>query len=106
MNSLAGKKAVITGGAGGIGKAIAKRFVEQGASVVLTGRHRANLMKALEELETVKPSSAVAASQAPRHAMHLFNVRKLKGWKDLAESHVSLFVLVVPTRFPQERHMK
>ena len=40
---LAGKIAVITGGSSGIGLATAKRFVEEGAYVVITGRREKDL---------------------------------------------------------------
>lgn len=50
MNSngqkLAGKIAVITGGNSGMGLATAKRFVEEGAQVVITGRREKELAEA------------------------------------------------------------
>ncbi|UVT22004.1 MAG: SDR family oxidoreductase [Nitrospira sp.] len=43
MNRLEGKVAVVTGGNAGIGEAIAKRFADEGASVVVTGRRQQEL---------------------------------------------------------------
>lgn len=41
--SLAGRKALITGAAGGVGRAITRRLLAQGARVLLTDRDRATL---------------------------------------------------------------
>jgi NAD(P)-dependent dehydrogenase (short-subunit alcohol dehydrogenase family) len=46
MKKLEGKVAVITGGSSGIGLATAKRFVEEGAHVVITGRREKELKAA------------------------------------------------------------
>jgi NAD(P)-dependent dehydrogenase (short-subunit alcohol dehydrogenase family) len=43
MSKLAGKIAVITGGSSGIGRAAARRFVEEGAYVFIVGRRQAEL---------------------------------------------------------------
>lgn len=47
MSKLNGKIAVVTGGNSGIGLSIAKRFVEEGASVFITGRRQAQLDEAV-----------------------------------------------------------
>ena len=48
--SLDGNVAVVTGGTQGIGFAIAEEFVEQGATVVLTGRDQGRLDEAVAKL--------------------------------------------------------
>lgn len=48
--SLNGKVAVVTGGAGAIGSAIARGLAEEGATVVLAGRTLASLQEAAEEI--------------------------------------------------------
>lgn len=50
MARLEGKVAVVTGANSGIGLAIAKRFVAEGAHVYITGRRRAELDKAAAEV--------------------------------------------------------
>ncbi len=57
--SLDRKVAVVTGGSTGIGLGIAKRFVSEGASVVITGRRPAELDAAVHEIGT--GASAVRA---------------------------------------------
>jgi NAD(P)-dependent dehydrogenase (short-subunit alcohol dehydrogenase family) len=55
------KVVVITGGAGGIGKATAERFLEEGAAVVLAGRRREVLDAARAELDRSGERVAVVA---------------------------------------------
>jgi len=50
MNRLHGKVAVITGGNAGIGEAITKAFVREGASVVITGRRQEELDRVVNDL--------------------------------------------------------
>ena len=50
MNRLHGKTAVITGGATGIGRAAARRFIEEGAFVFLFGRRQEALDTAVAGL--------------------------------------------------------
>lgn len=47
---LKGQKIVITGGSKGIGLAMAKKFVSEGANVLITGRNDASLNKAVAEI--------------------------------------------------------
>ena len=50
MGKLEGKVAVVTGGSSGLAPASAKRFVEEGAYVFITGRRQAVLDEAVKEI--------------------------------------------------------
>jgi NAD(P)-dependent dehydrogenase (short-subunit alcohol dehydrogenase family) len=51
---MIGKTVIVTGGSSGIGKAMAKRFLENGANVVITGRNEEKLSQAKEDLNPTK----------------------------------------------------
>src|SRR5215831_11161663 len=50
MGKLEGKIGLVTGGTSGIGLATAKRFVDEGAYVFITGRREPELTKAVKEI--------------------------------------------------------
>src|SRR5215467_4686855 len=51
METLSGKIAVVTGGTRGIGRAIAERLLQEGASVAICGRTEESVSRAVRELE-------------------------------------------------------
>jgi NAD(P)-dependent dehydrogenase (short-subunit alcohol dehydrogenase family) len=61
---LKNKIALITGGNSGIGLATARRFVAEGASVIVTGRDEATLNAAASELRVTAVQSDVADANA------------------------------------------
>jgi NAD(P)-dependent dehydrogenase (short-subunit alcohol dehydrogenase family) len=72
MSEFKGRVVVITGGGGGIGKATAARFLDEGASVVLSSRRREVLEAARRELEADARIALVAADvSSPEAAAEL-----------------------------------
>lgn len=57
---LAGKIAIVTGGSGTIGKAIARVLLSQGAAVVISGRNEDRLRKAQTVLKESNPAGPVS----------------------------------------------
>lgn len=60
-NPLTGKVALITGSAGGIGKGIAKKFIEEGACVVINDNDTERLSKTSEEFKNEYGKDAYTA---------------------------------------------
>ncbi|CAM4120588.1 3-ketoacyl-ACP reductase [Zobellia nedashkovskayae] len=52
MNNLKNKKAIITGGGRGLGKATALAFAKEGINIAITGRNEEALKKTVAELES------------------------------------------------------
>src|SRR6202795_710088 len=61
MARLSGKSAVVTGGASGIGKAMAQLFLEEGAQVVIADINGALLERTVKELSGFGPVSSIVA---------------------------------------------
>lgn len=52
MENLKGKKAIVTGGGKGLGKATAIAFAKEGIDVAITGRNEQNLLNTVAELKS------------------------------------------------------
>mgnify|MGYP000067347680 CR=1 FL=1 len=48
---IKGRRAIVTGGSGGIGFETARQFLEEGVRVLITGRNETKLTKARDDLE-------------------------------------------------------
>ena len=63
---LNGKVAIITGGSRGIGFATAKRFLEEGAAVVITASSEASAAKGAEKLRSLFPEGRIGGISPDR----------------------------------------
>ncbi|KAK3937334.1 hypothetical protein QBC46DRAFT_12019 [Diplogelasinospora grovesii] len=102
MWSLIGKTCAITGAASGIGFAIAQRFAQEGAKVVLLGRNASRLEAALSRITNSSPSSPGTSSPDPSHVYISHDVRTPESWTTLTTSHPKINVLVNCAGITQE----
>ncbi|MHA6684750.1 SDR family NAD(P)-dependent oxidoreductase [Mesorhizobium sp. A556] len=103
MSRLAGKIVVVSGGTSGIGLAIAQRFVNEGAEVVIFGRRQTALDEAVQSI-----GSNVTAIQADASKLDDLDrvadvVRKSKGRVDVVVANAG-FTEQVPLREITEDH--
>lgn len=61
MGRLTGKVAIVTGGGQGVGLGIARMFASEGATLVITGRHKEKLKGVVPELEALGAQVATCA---------------------------------------------
>ncbi|QXH59386.1 SDR family NAD(P)-dependent oxidoreductase [Pseudomonas azerbaijanorientalis] len=87
---LTGKTALITGGATGIGKAIAQRFILEGAKVVISGLLADEVNAAVEELGD-SSRGLVADLTQDGAAEHLVNMALESGPVDFLINNVGIF---------------
>ncbi len=73
MSRLTGKVAVITGGAGGIGRAAARIFTEEGAQVLLVDVNEAALQQAVQDTGSANASYVVADLTQPEPVQQVMN---------------------------------
>ena len=53
--NFTGKSVLVTGSSSGIGEAVAKRFAEYGANVVITGRNADNVARVAADCYNISP---------------------------------------------------
>ena len=68
MENLTGKKAIITGGGRGLGKATAIALAKEGVSVAITGRNESSLKETVEEIKNLGFAASYAVFDIANYA--------------------------------------
>jgi 3-oxoacyl-[acyl-carrier protein] reductase len=92
MELLKGKKAVVTGGTSGIGRAIAALFVQNGADVVIIGTNVEKAKEAIREIEKEKKNASQRVFYKILDVSKTLGVEKV--FKEILEEFKTIDVLV------------
>src|SRR3954447_13125751 len=104
MSKLDGKVAVITGGSSGMALATAKRFVDEGAHVFITGRDQDRLDRAIAEIGSQATGVRGDASDLGSLDALFAQVRKEKGQVDVLLASAGKGVIGTPLADVTEEH--
>jgi NAD(P)-dependent dehydrogenase (short-subunit alcohol dehydrogenase family) len=108
MSKFDGKVILITGGGGGIGKAAARRFLDEGARVVLSGTRQEKLEAARDELDPTGQRVAIRAGSVTTrdeaHALVAYAVERF-GAVDVLLNSTGIF-RIVPFLEQTEEHFE
>ena len=103
MGRLSGKVAVITGGAGSIGSTTARRFVEEGAQVVVSDLDEDAVGAVASELGDAAAAHAGDASDSDAVAAAVALAVERFGGLDIADANAGMFGTAAPVvDYPQD----
>ncbi|GJG99744.1 SDR family NAD(P)-dependent oxidoreductase [Paraburkholderia terrae] len=94
MHSFSSKVAIVTGGGSGIGKEVARRLVEAGASVVIGGRDEAKLQQAALDIDPTETRIRIGAGDiaSPATATALVDIAtRAFGGVDILVNNAGVF---------------
>lgn len=77
MENLKGRKAIITGGGKGLGKATAMAFAKEGIDVAITGRNEQNLIETVAELSAFGVKAMYATFDVGNHNEVKIGIQKI-----------------------------
>lgn len=77
MSTLKGKKAIITGGGRGLGKATAIAFAKEGIDVAITGRNETTLQATVNELNALGVKATYAVFDVAKYAEVKVGIAKI-----------------------------